>query len=107
MRQKAPDPSNAVCGFAVFTSLDPRGFVMEFGCFVAASIVASCRKLRQSSASTCGDASTVAARTGHFLPAYCILWTSSFKESNSTGAYLGNRQPALMSVNIFLILSEN
>lgn len=78
MRQKAPNSSNAVCGFAVFTCLNPQGFVMDSYCFVAASIVASCRRLRQSSASTCGDVSTVAARTGQFLLAYCILWAIPF-----------------------------
>lgn len=43
------------CGFAVFTSQNSRGFVIVSDCFVAVSIVASCHKLRQSIASTCGQ----------------------------------------------------
>lgn len=37
MRQKAPNSSDAVCGFAVFTYLDTQGFVMGSHCFVAAT----------------------------------------------------------------------
>lgn len=37
MRQKAPNFSNAVCNFAVFTYLNTQGFVIGSHCFVAAT----------------------------------------------------------------------
>lgn len=67
------------CGFAVFTSQNSEGFVIVTDCFVAVSIVASCHKPRQSMSSTCGQVSTIAARSNRFLPACCILWANSLK----------------------------
>lgn len=55
-------------------------------CFVAASIVASCRGLRQSGASTCGQFPKAAARTSQSPSGLLYLTRGLFKVGKSVAA---------------------